>query len=568
MIEELSKKEEKEKQKTQILFETAAKKYFSELDSNILRLLFDELGDSEQFEEAVRDLLLQNQLEKVKLISLDEREKFLIQNLSKEESEEEWEYFDGSSDEDNFDWKETEGREEIEISLEDKLEFLCGMFPSFPKEFLRNELGDHDLNLQETMQTLLPLTLIIEEDEESTENTIENSPIDEENHQNEEKQIEKRQKRPYLSVWRSKNANITPNPPPKQHSSYQSAGSVHRKWENDSNESENETEDAEFEEKVERLSEMFPSLGRWIIVSQLEENEENLEETAEALFEHSSNQPEKEAKKKPEKKQEKEWSGNRVEKESLVQKLRLEILQKRFFWIDPSILHSVFEMNGRDLSKSAKILSEMYPNCVVNPNRKKEIQKPIQNPQRIEETISTETKPKRRGDSEGFQLVRNKRNKKIKKKREKDEYAHMSERDKANYFASLRNEYYKQAAGAFLCGDVVSAGKLSSEGKYWDRMMKHSHQQACSEALANVPSRGGMSEIDLHGFQVKPALELVEKVLSQQENRGHRLVSIIVGAGNHSEGGRARIKPAVRSWLTEQGYRYHEANAGTLVVQL
>lgn len=66
-----------------------------------------------------------------------------------------------------------------------------------------------------------------------------------------------------------------------------------------------------------------------------------------------------------------------------------------------------------------------------------------------------------------------------------------------------------------------------------------------------------MRSIDLHGMFVKQSLELVEEVLQQclktpgkfccirkLSNLDLKLLTIITGAGNHSEGGRARIKPA------------------------
>jgi len=45
-------------------------------------------------------------------------------------------------------------------------------------------------------------------------------------------------------------------------------------------------------------------------------------------------------------------------------------------------------------------------------------------------------------------------------------------------------------------------------------------------------------------------------------------LSIITGAGIHSDASGAKIKPAIESYLHENGYQYERQNNGTLLVQL
>jgi hypothetical protein len=49
---------------------------------------------------------------------------------------------------------------------------------------------------------------------------------------------------------------------------------------------------------------------------------------------------------------------------------------------------------------------------------------------------------------------------------------------------------------------------------------------------------------------------------------GAKLLSIVTGVGNHSVGGKPRIKPAVESLLNEEGYRFNKPEPGVIVVEL
>lgn len=60
--------------------------------------------------------------------------------------------------------------------------------------------------------------------------------------------------------------------------------------------------------------------------------------------------------------------------------------------------------------------------------------------------------------------------------------------------------------------------------------------------------------IDLHGFQVQEAMDLLERLLAYHKKDGKPL-EIITGKGLHSMG-RARIRPAVEQFLKENRYKY------------
>lgn len=94
--------------------------------------------------------------------------------------------------------------------------------------------------------------------------------------------------------------------------------------------------------------------------------------------------------------------------------------------------------------------------------------------------------------------------------------------------------------------------------------------------------------IDLHGLYVNEAIERTEAAISDCQRQGREELRVIVGKGIHSQGGHAKIKPAVENLMKKYVYllirdRYSELieicrynlsayidpeNTGVLVVDL
>jgi hypothetical protein len=75
--------------------------------------------------------------------------------------------------------------------------------------------------------------------------------------------------------------------------------------------------------------------------------------------------------------------------------------------------------------------------------------------------------------------------------------------------------------------------------------------------------------IDLHGLYVEEAKKILETRVRTARQRGDDHIHVIVGKGNHSAGGVAKIKPAVEKLLRAQGLQFNsEQNEGKLTVQL
>jgi DNA-nicking Smr family endonuclease len=82
-----------------------------------------------------------------------------------------------------------------------------------------------------------------------------------------------------------------------------------------------------------------------------------------------------------------------------------------------------------------------------------------------------------------------------------------------------------------------------------------------------------LPQIDLHGWSVQEAVSQVDAFMRRLApmaagESGKHYALIIVGAGHHSEGGKAKIKPEVRRWLQERGVKFGVQNIGCFWVDL
>jgi len=77
-----------------------------------------------------------------------------------------------------------------------------------------------------------------------------------------------------------------------------------------------------------------------------------------------------------------------------------------------------------------------------------------------------------------------------------------------------------------------------------------------------------ITELDLHGLFVTEALETLKKRIKEIRDTDIQSLDVIVGRGNHSDDGKARIKPAVTKYLKSQKLQYYWKNPGFLVIIL
>jgi DNA-nicking Smr family endonuclease len=135
----------------------------------------------------------------------------------------------------------------------------------------------------------------------------------------------------------------------------------------------------------------------------------------------------------------------------------------------------------------------------------------------------------------------------------------------------LRNECFHQAARAFVDNDNAKAKIFSDLGRRMNRDIINEKQFELRQKLVNNVETTfskdfpQVPKIDLHGFYVKNALEILEKLLIYYEGKCPNGVNVITGVGNHSIGP-ARIKPAVYNYLVENGFRFKPNNPGSYLV--
>ncbi|KAL1789402.1 NEDD4-binding protein 2 isoform X1 [Sigmodon hispidus] len=137
-----------------------------------------------------------------------------------------------------------------------------------------------------------------------------------------------------------------------------------------------------------------------------------------------------------------------------------------------------------------------------------------------------------------------------------------------------RMECYSKAKEAYRMGKKNVATFYAQQGSLHEQKMKEANHLAAVEIFEKVnASLLPQNVLDLHGLHVDEAIEHLTTVLQQKteefkQNGGKPYLSVITGRGNHSQGGVARIKPAVIKYLTSHSFRFSEIKPGCLKVML
>ncbi|XP_065814817.1 NEDD4-binding protein 2 [Labrus bergylta] len=135
-------------------------------------------------------------------------------------------------------------------------------------------------------------------------------------------------------------------------------------------------------------------------------------------------------------------------------------------------------------------------------------------------------------------------------------------------------ESFAKAAEAFKQGNKDVASFYAQQGHMHGKRMREANDRAAVQIFERVNSSLLPRNIlDLHGLHVDEALEHLGQVLEDKSTECEQglcqpQLSIITGRGNHSQGGVARIRPAVIDYLTNKHYRFTEPNTGTVLVSL
>jgi len=146
---------------------------------------------------------------------------------------------------------------------------------------------------------------------------------------------------------------------------------------------------------------------------------------------------------------------------------------------------------------------------------------------------------------------------------------YQAQQENVDILAAERSRLFELSQKAFEDGDKQKAKDFSEEAKALSAEIEKAKEIACETLFLDRNPNGLNSEsVDLHGLQVQFALQKVEQYLAAAKERGLADVGVITGAGNHSEGGVAKIKPEVEKFLTSQGYSFEPEKNGSFRVTL
>ncbi|KAJ7188356.1 cytoplasmic protein [Mycena filopes] len=129
---------------------------------------------------------------------------------------------------------------------------------------------------------------------------------------------------------------------------------------------------------------------------------------------------------------------------------------------------------------------------------------------------------------------------------------------------------FAESHEAYSRGDGAGAKELSNQGKEHQHKMQSLNKEASDWIYVENNKDSKPGEIDLHGLYVKEAIEHTDKALQQAKQRGDTEVHLIVGRGLHSQGGAAKIRPAIEELMQKHQLvaELDPHNAGVLIVQM
>ncbi|XP_060680660.1 NEDD4-binding protein 2 isoform X1 [Hemiscyllium ocellatum] len=137
-----------------------------------------------------------------------------------------------------------------------------------------------------------------------------------------------------------------------------------------------------------------------------------------------------------------------------------------------------------------------------------------------------------------------------------------------------QQECFSKAAEAYRRGMKPVATFYAQQGHLHGEKMKQANHRAAVKILKQVNvSLLPQNVLDLHGLHVEEAQYHLEKVLFEkideyQQKGGKSYLTVITGRGSHSQGGVARIKPAVIDYLKTHNFRFTELQQGVVKIKL
>ncbi|KAG2378844.1 hypothetical protein C9374_007992 [Naegleria lovaniensis] len=134
--------------------------------------------------------------------------------------------------------------------------------------------------------------------------------------------------------------------------------------------------------------------------------------------------------------------------------------------------------------------------------------------------------------------------------------------------SDLMSKCFEEASKAFERGEKALASQLSEEGKRAQELMKQYQNESAQTMFDHLNKDKSQDEIDLHGQYVDFAMKFLKERIEQLKQDQKNELTIIYGAGNHSDENGPKIKPAVLKYLNEMQMKYEEKTQGSILATL
>ncbi|KAL6942382.1 hypothetical protein ACO0QE_003557 [Hanseniaspora vineae] len=143
-------------------------------------------------------------------------------------------------------------------------------------------------------------------------------------------------------------------------------------------------------------------------------------------------------------------------------------------------------------------------------------------------------------------------------------------RNLANEAYDKRSKLSQQSQQEFKSGNKEKAHELSVQAKEQMNIADQYNMQAAEYAFRENNLDSSRDEVDLHGLFVKEAQWIMQKRIANGVKNGESFIRSIVGKGNHSANGIAKLKPAIHELCQQIGVNNYidPKNTGVLVVDL
>ncbi|PBK87749.1 Smr-domain-containing protein [Armillaria gallica] len=155
------------------------------------------------------------------------------------------------------------------------------------------------------------------------------------------------------------------------------------------------------------------------------------------------------------------------------------------------------------------------------------------------------------------------------RKDQQNEY-YIGLRARANKEGDEMARCFSKRREAYSRRDRAAAKDLTSRGENHKQKMEQLNKEASNWIYLENNRDRKPGEIDLHGLYVKEAIAYTDAALKEAKLRGDSEIRLIVGKGSHSEGGEAKVRPAIEDLMRK--YRlvaeFDSSNSGVLVVEL